>query len=88
VRWQEGKLYLGRQRLKFISWTASRSSQGTDKKAAINDCALGIFILSARPEHPTPHGTPGPHTLYIAMGSLQTTPGEPEACLSLPKAAV
>lgn len=88
VHWQEGKTNLGRFRLKFISWIASRPSQDIDKKVAINYCTLGSFILSARAEHPTLHGKLGPHTLYVTMGSLQPIPGEPEACLSLPKAAM
>lgn len=74
VHWREGKLNLGRYRLKFISWTANKSSQGTDKKVTINYCILGIFYSlcqtrtsyftwKAGTPHPVPcYGEPADHT--------------------------
>lgn len=72
VHWQDGKLNLGRYRLKFISWTANRSSQGTDKKVTINYCILGIFysLCQTRTSYFTwKAGTP--HPVWVARRPYQ-----------------
>lgn len=58
VHWQEEKPTLGRYRLKLISWAASRSSQGTDKKVAINCGILGIFYSLCPGQNILLTGTP------------------------------